>query len=112
MNLAETTSATEEQQGMDLGPTLKRHFGSAQSRPLQREIISDSLAGRDVLVLMPTGGGKSLCFQLPAVILAGVTMVISPLIALIVSSTWNRVFFFFFFNSFYLFIFSKTKLQL
>src|ERR1700732_3602085 len=82
MNLAETTSATEEQQGMDLGPTLKRHFGSAQSRPLQGEIISDALAGRDVLVLMPTGGGKSLCFQLPALIRQGLTIVVSPLISL------------------------------
>ena len=67
---------------MDLIATLKRHFGYDQFRPLQREIISDSLAGRDVFVLMPTGGGKSLCFQLPALIRQGLTIVVSPLISL------------------------------
>src|SRR6201993_1165711 len=67
---------------MDLAGTLKRHFGYDQFRPLQREIISDSLAGRDVFVLMPTGGGKSLCFQLPALMRQGLTIVVSPLISL------------------------------
>ena len=81
-NFAETTKAGEEHQGMDLAPTLKKHFGYEQFRPLQREIISDGLAGRDVLVLMPTGGGKSLCFQLPALIREGLTIVVSPLISL------------------------------
>ncbi|MEY5014396.1 MAG: hypothetical protein RIS92_754, partial [Verrucomicrobiota bacterium] len=46
--------------------TLKRHFGYPTFRPLQQEIITASLAGRDVFALLPTGGGKSLCFQLPA----------------------------------------------
>src|SRR5947208_14759725 len=67
---------------VDLIATLKKHFGYDQFRPLQREIISDALAGRDVFVLMPTGGGKSLCFQLPALTREGLTIVVSPLIAL------------------------------
>src|SRR5580658_6673935 len=64
-------------------PTLlKRVFGYGEFRPLQREIIEASLAGRDVLALLPTGGGKSLCFQLPALARPGLTVVVSPLIAL------------------------------
>ena len=67
---------------MELLGALKKHFGYDQFRPLQREIIEDALAGRDVFVLMPTGGGKSLCFQLPALMRDGLTIVVSPLIAL------------------------------
>jgi len=62
--------------------TLKKHFGYDRFRPLQREVIEDGLAGRDVFVLMPTGAGKSLCFQLPALMRDGLTIVVSPLIAL------------------------------
>jgi ATP-dependent DNA helicase RecQ len=61
---------------------LKRDFGFTSFRPLQREIISDTLAGKDVFALLPTGGGKSLCFQLPALLRPGLTLVVSPLIAL------------------------------
>jgi ATP-dependent DNA helicase RecQ len=61
---------------------LKQYFGFTSFRPLQEEIIRDALAGKDVFALLPTGGGKSLCFQLPAMTRQGLTLVVSPLIAL------------------------------
>src|ERR1017187_2558588 len=63
-------------------PVLKQYFGFTSFRPLQEEIIRDALAGKDVFALLPTGGGKSLCFQLPALMRDGLTVVVSPLIAL------------------------------
>jgi len=63
-------------------PLLKQYFGFTSFRPLQEDIIRDALAGRDVFALLPTGGGKSLCFQLPALAREGLTVVVSPLIAL------------------------------
>jgi ATP-dependent DNA helicase RecQ len=66
----------------DLTAALKRYFGFDRFRPGQEEIVREVLARRDVLALMPTGGGKSLCYQLPALLQPGVTLVVSPLIAL------------------------------
>ncbi len=65
-----------------LAPLLERHFGFKTFRPLQEDIINYVLSQRDCLVLMPTGGGKSLCYQLPALAIDGMTLVISPLISL------------------------------
>src|SRR5712691_11980283 len=69
-------------ESLSLLPLLKQYFGFASFRPLQEEIIRDALAGKDVFALLPTGGGKSLCFQLPALVRPGLTVVVSPLIAL------------------------------
>jgi len=66
----------------DVKAALKRRFGFDHFRVGQEAVVRDALAGRDVLALMPTGGGKSLCFQLPALLQSGVTLVVSPLIAL------------------------------
>ena len=66
----------------DLDLLLRRTFGYDSFRPLQREICDATLAGRDVFALLPTGGGKSLCFQIPALARGGLTVVVSPLIAL------------------------------
>jgi ATP-dependent DNA helicase RecQ len=61
---------------------LKQYFGFDSFRPLQEDIIRDAIAGKDVFAVLPTGGGKSLCFQLPALVRPGLTVVVSPLIAL------------------------------
>lgn len=62
--------------------TLKEYFGYEKFRPLQKKIVDSIFAGKDNLVIMPTGGGKSICYQLPALLLPEITLVISPLIAL------------------------------
>ena len=63
-------------------PSLRKHFGHQTFRPGQEQIVSAVLSGQDVLAVMPTGSGKSLGYQLPAVILPGTTLVVSPLISL------------------------------
>src|ERR1700682_943196 len=67
---------------MDLHEPLRRYWGYDQFRPLQERIICSILAGHDTAVVMPTGGGKSLCYQLPALVLGQTVVVVSPLIAL------------------------------
>ena len=67
---------------VELRRLLKQHFGYDEFRPRQEAIIANALAGRHGLVIIPTGGGKSLCYQLPAMAMGGLTLVVSPLIAL------------------------------
>src|SRR5689334_14600819 len=66
----------------DLRETLREVFGLDEFRPGQREVIEEVLAGKDVLCVMPTGAGKSLCYQMPAVLKKGLVIVVSPLISL------------------------------
>ena len=65
-----------------LSEALERYWGYTSFRPLQREAMSAILSGRDSMVVLPTGGGKSLCFQAPAVVRDGLAVVVSPLISL------------------------------
>ena len=66
----------------DLHDVVARYWGYTALRPLQREAMDAVLSGRDSIVVLPTGGGKSLCFQAPAVVRDGLAVVVSPLISL------------------------------
>src|SRR5919201_6222251 len=67
---------------MDLSLLLRERFGFDDFRPAQKQVIDKVMAGENALAVMPTGSGKSLCYQLPALALPGLTLVVSPLIAL------------------------------
>ena len=67
---------------LDLEKALKQYWGYGSFLPLQKEAMSAVVSGQDSLVVLPTGGGKSLCFQAPAVILPGMAVIVSPLISL------------------------------
>ena len=68
---------------MDKISLLQHYFGYGEFRPGQEELVDGILSGRDVFGIMPTGGGKSICYQIPALMLPGITLVISPLISII-----------------------------
>ncbi|HTK40851.1 MAG TPA: DEAD/DEAH box helicase, partial [Gemmatimonadales bacterium] len=67
---------------LDAQRLLHQHFGHSSFRPAQKEVVRSVLAGSDVLAVLPTGGGKSVCFQVPALALEGFTIVVSPLVSL------------------------------
>ncbi len=67
---------------IDLNAALKKYFGFSQFKGLQEKVIRNIVDGNNTFVIMPTGGGKSLCYQLPALVKEGTAIVISPLIAL------------------------------
>ncbi|OAT87031.1 RecQ family ATP-dependent DNA helicase [Desulfotomaculum copahuensis] len=84
---------TVDVSGQALEDALRRYFNFSSFRPGQREVIRAVLGGEDVLAVMPTGGGKSLCYQLPALLLPGLTLVVSPLVALMkdqVDGLWEK----------------------
>src|SRR6478736_2120142 len=72
----------EKSNGHDIHASVHEHFGFEQFKERQEEAINSLLSGRDTFVIMPTGGGKSLCYQLPAMIHPGCAIIVSPLIAL------------------------------
>ncbi len=73
----------------DIHDILKQFWGYDTFRPMQEDVIQSVLSGRDTLALLPTGGGKSICFQVPALAKEGICVVISPLIALMKDQVSN-----------------------
>ena len=67
---------------IDLHKELKKYFGFNKFKGLQEDVVNSIISGNNTFVIMPTGGGKSLCYQLPALVLDGTAIVVSPLIAL------------------------------
>ena len=78
--MIDSTFLTEEK--IDLKESLKKYFGFDQFKGTQEQVIQNVLSGKNTFVIMPTGGGKSLCYQLPALICGGTAIIVSPLIAL------------------------------
>jgi ATP-dependent DNA helicase RecQ len=76
---------------LDIHQTLLKYWGHGKFRPLQEDIINSVLDGKDTLALLPTGGGKSICFQIPALVKDGICIVVSPLIALMKDQVQNLV---------------------
>ena len=74
---------------MNPAEVLKEYWGFDGFRPMQEEIINAAIEGKDVLAIMPTGGGKSVCFQVPGLMSEGLTLVITPLIALMKDQVQN-----------------------
>ena len=68
---------------------LKEYWGYSSFRPMQDKIVNTALAGKDVLAILPTGGGKSVCFQVPTMLKDGIALVITPLIALMKDQVQN-----------------------
>jgi len=81
-NIQPASAGINTTQSGTLHELLEKHFGYHNFRGHQEAVISEVINGSDVMVLMPTGGGKSICYQLPALILKGTAIVVSPLIAL------------------------------
>ena len=68
---------------------LRKYWGYDSFRPMQEEIVASALEGRDVLAILPTGGGKSICFQVPSLMKEGIAIVVTPLIALMKDQVQN-----------------------